>query len=173
MRKSAEWVIWQCVVEPLTLATATKTIDKENIRALWEQERGRKLVDHVFYGEHFEMIPNICKDRHIFSDAEIFIVHDAVKQISGKWNIQILCLLMDRPRRFLEFKANMRKISDKVLAQQLNQMITYGLISRQSINCRWVEYRITYHGRRLSPIFAQIIHWKQSDGDRQVNDVGA
>ena len=55
----------------------------------------------------------------------------------------------------------MPEASERVLAQQLKELVEYGVIQKQVIDsvCRHSEYSLTDLGRSLIPIIEQLRSW--------------
>ena len=53
------------------------------------------------------------------------------------------------------------RASERVLAQQLKELVEYGVIQKQVIDpvCRHSEYSLTDLGRTLIPIIEQLRNW--------------
>lgn len=55
----------------------------------------------------------------------------------------------------------MPEASERVLAQQLKELMEYGVVEKQVINsvCKHTEYSLTKLGRTLIPIIEQLRDW--------------
>lgn len=81
--------------------------------------------------------------------------------IGGKWKTIILYSLTTGTKRFGEIAVRIPDISRKVLTEQLKELETNGLISREQykeIPPR-VEYTLTDLGKSLSPVFRELEVW--------------
>ena len=81
-------------------------------------------------------------------------VATAVSIIGGKWKLLIIRNLKERPWRFNELQRDIEGISQKVLTDNLRQMIDDGLVYRhdyQEIPPK-VEYGLTELGKEMLPI---------------------
>ncbi len=81
--------------------------------------------------------------------------------IGGKWKTIILYSLSTGTKRFGEIAVRIPDISRKVLTEQLKELETNGLISREQykeIPPR-VEYTLTDLGKSLSPVFRELEVW--------------
>jgi len=81
-------------------------------------------------------------------------VEFALGKIGGKWKIPILWRLKDRIWRYGELKRDLKKITHKMLSEQLDEMEADGLICREvfpEVPPR-VEYSLTNKGRTVVPI---------------------
>jgi DNA-binding HxlR family transcriptional regulator len=88
-------------------------------------------------------------------------VEVTIEAIGGKWKCVILWWLRRDARRFSELKLLIPPISQKVLTQQLRELETDGLITRQSYreSPPRVEYFLTPHGQTLTPITELMCEW--------------
>lgn len=80
----------------------------------------------------------------------------------GKWKSRIICVLANQGTlRYGELRTQMANITDAVLAQNLKELMTDGMISRkqyQEIPLR-VEYSLTAKGSSVVPILQSICSW--------------
>ena len=90
------------------------------------------------------------------------LAKDAVKMLAGRWKLLILREVCDGPRHFGELRRALG-VSQKVLAQQLRQMETHGIIRRRVIPGRvtQVEYSLTREGESLRSIIATLHEWAE------------
>jgi len=67
----------------------------------------------------------------------------------------------DGPRRPSELKRALPEASERVLAQQLSELMEYGVVEKQVIDpvCKHSEYSLTDLGRTLIPIIEQMRTW--------------
>lgn len=81
--------------------------------------------------------------------------------ISGKWKGLILWYLKDGTLRYGELKKRLGKITQKMLTQTLRELESSGLISRKvyPVVPPKVEYTMTERGKKLIPIFVELIAW--------------
>ncbi len=80
-------------------------------------------------------------------------VEFVLERIGGKWKIPILWRLNQRPYRYGELKTDLKRVTHKMLAQQLRELQEDGLIDRKvhaSVPPR-VDYTITKCGREAIP----------------------
>ena len=85
----------------------------------------------------------------------------AIEVMGGKWKPYIIYELLDGPKRPSELQRRMPEASERVLAQQLKEMVEYGVIQKQVIDtvCKHSEYSLTDLGRTLIPIIEQLRNW--------------
>lgn len=84
--------------------------------------------------------------------------------ISGKWKTLILYHLKDGPVRFGELQRLTADASHKVLAEQLRELETDGIVTRIEHPGKplKVEYTLSEHGLTLKPILAMMADWGAS-----------
>lgn len=85
----------------------------------------------------------------------------ALKVISGRWKAVILYQLFDGAKRLSELSRLMPHVSQKVLIQQLREMESHGLITREiyaQVPPR-VDYSATDLGKSLRPIIKSLCDW--------------
>ena len=85
----------------------------------------------------------------------------ALEVMGGKWKPYIIYELLDGPRRPSELKRALPEASERVLAQQLSELMEYGVVEKQVIDpvCKHSEYSLTDLGRTLIPIIEQMRAW--------------
>ena len=80
----------------------------------------------------------------------------------GKWNSRIICVLAAKEvLRYSELRREMGNITDAVLAAALKELITNGIVKRQSYDeiPPRVEYSLTEKGNSVIPILQSICRW--------------
>jgi DNA-binding HxlR family transcriptional regulator len=89
-------------------------------------------------------------------------VVNAIKMLDGRWKLTILFHLFGgNVLRFSELERAIPEVSQKMLSQQLRQLESDGLISRQvypEVPPK-VEYRLTPWGQSLCPALDSLIRW--------------
>lgn len=98
-------------------------------------------------------------------------VETTLSLISDRWKVLILRELFLGTRRFGELKKALNGISQKVLTENLKDMVERGLISRHAyaeVPPR-VEYSLTPLGESLRPVLRAMFDWgvayKQQSGE--------
>lgn len=88
-------------------------------------------------------------------------VHTALNTLGGKWKLEILWNLCDKPLHFNELKRTIGDISTKVLSDQLKAMEIDGLLTRTMLDTRppQVEYALTPIARDLQPALRELHAW--------------
>ncbi|KOY59108.1 MULTISPECIES: winged helix-turn-helix transcriptional regulator [unclassified Streptomyces] len=85
----------------------------------------------------------------------------AMSVIDGKWKVSLLWELEQRPRRFGELRRLVPGISEKVLAAQLRELETDGMVHREvyeEVPPR-VEYSLTPLGQELNTALEVLGAW--------------
>lgn len=85
----------------------------------------------------------------------------AVNSISGKWKILIVWRINEGEKRPSEMLRGIAKVDRRVLNQQLNEMVTDGILTKQSFNelPPRVEYSLTETGKKLVEVLWQLNDW--------------
>src|SRR5262252_5162897 len=85
----------------------------------------------------------------------------ALAAIGGKWKLIIVYWLAESPRHFAGLRREMPGISQKVLTQQLRELIADRIVQRQPHGPvpATVEYSLTEYGRSLLPLVEAIRLW--------------
>ena len=88
-------------------------------------------------------------------DGAVAHVSRVIRMIQGRWKLPILFrLYADASMRTLQMKRDLPGISQKVLTQQLRELLADRLIDRIDFNEKplRVEYRLSPLGRELMPV---------------------
>lgn len=87
----------------------------------------------------------------------------AVGLLGKKWTGLLIRILLDGPKRFSEFKAQVPDLSDRLLSERLKELEDEGVVERIVHNTKpvTVEYRLTEKGRDLMPVVMAIQDWAQ------------
>lgn len=87
-----------------------------------------------------------------------------IRLLEGKWKLLILFHLFDgKVCRFSDLERAIPAVTQKMLAQQLRQLESDGIISRKvypQIPPK-VEYRMTDWGQQLCPVLDGILKWAE------------
>ncbi|WP_343703726.1 winged helix-turn-helix transcriptional regulator [Chitinophaga sp.] len=95
-------------------------------------------------------------------DANLCVMTRFSGLIMGKWKPIILHLVECGIDRFSAMQSHMPTISKKILTEQLRELETDGLISRQELKAKApkiVVYRLTPQGTSLRRLIDEIIAW--------------
>jgi DNA-binding HxlR family transcriptional regulator len=96
----------------------------------------------------------------------------ALDMVSGKWKALILWHLKDETLRYGEIRKKLDGITQKMLTQTLRDLEKHQLVTRKvyAVVPPKVEYTISEHGKKLIPIFEQMLEWGDDVGS-QVGEV--
>jgi len=88
-------------------------------------------------------------------------VQAAINVMSGKWKVQILWHLSFGPLRFAALRNKLRRISEKVLTDQLRQLETDGVVQRHVLHSvpPAVTYSLNAEGEKLVPLMESLCDW--------------
>lgn len=92
----------------------------------------------------------------------------ALAAIGGKWKLIIVYWLAESPRHFAGLRQVMPGISQKVLTQQLRELVGDGIVQRHPLGPAPapVEYSLTDYGRSLLPLVEEIRLWGRAHMER-------
>jgi len=92
----------------------------------------------------------------------------AIAATGGKWKLIILFWLAEAPRNFGELRQLLPAISQKVLTEQLRELIADEIVDRESTGPvpAPVRYSLTEYGRSLVPIVEAIRLWGRAHIER-------
>lgn len=92
----------------------------------------------------------------------------ALAAIGGKWKLIIVYWLAESPKHFAALRRVMPGISQKVLTQQLRELMDDGLVQRQPTGAvpAPVEYSLTDYGRAVLPLVEDIRRWGKAHLER-------
>ena len=99
----------------------------------------------------------------------------ALAAIGGKWKLIIVYWLAQSPRHFAALRQAMPGISQKVLTQQLRELMSDGIVSRQPTGVipAPVEYSLTEYGQALLPLVESIRLWGRTHLEHLISQTGA
>jgi DNA-binding HxlR family transcriptional regulator len=93
----------------------------------------------------------------------------AMAALGGKWKLIIVYWLAESPRHFAALRRLMPGISQKVLTQQLRELVDDGIVQRQPTGAipAPVEYSLTDYGRSARPLVEAIRLWGRTHLERE------
>lgn len=93
----------------------------------------------------------------------------AVAAIGGKWKMIIIYRLGERPRHFAGLRRLLPGISQKVLAEQLRELIDDGLVLRRETGPipAPVRYELTEYGETALPLVRAVDRWGETHLSRR------
>ena len=92
----------------------------------------------------------------------------ALAAIGGKWKLIIVYWLAQSPKHFAALRRDMPGISQKVLTQQLRELVSDGIVQRQPKGAipAPVEYSLTDYGRSVLPLVEDVRLWGRAHMER-------
>ena len=92
----------------------------------------------------------------------------ALTAIGGKWKMIIVYWLAESPKHFAALRRAMPGISQKVLTQQLRELVNDGLVEREPHGAvpAKVEYSLSAYGRSVLPLIASVRTWGRNHMER-------
>ena len=92
----------------------------------------------------------------------------ALAAIGGKWKLIIVYWLAESPKHFAALRRVMPGISQKVLTQQLRELMSDGIVHRQPKGAipAPVEYSLTDYGRTVLPLAEDVRLWGRAHMER-------
>lgn len=92
----------------------------------------------------------------------------ALAAMGGRWKLIIIYWLAESPKHFLALRRLMPSISQKVLTEQLRELIADDIVLRERTGRAPapVVYSLTEYGRSLLPIAESVRHWGRGHIDR-------
>jgi DNA-binding HxlR family transcriptional regulator len=96
----------------------------------------------------------------------------ALAAIGGKWKLIILFWLAESPKHFADLRRAMPSISQKVLTQQLRELVSDGILQRHAKGAipAPVEYSLTDYGRSVLPLVENVRLWGKAHMERSPSD---
>lgn len=96
-------------------------------------------------------------------------VNITLKVIGGKWKPVILWYLFEKTCRFNELQKAVSGITQKMLTQQLKELVKDGLVARKvyPVVPPKVEYSITKYGKSLKPVLESMAQWGNNHNKRK------
>lgn len=89
------------------------------------------------------------------------VLNKVLKLIGRRWLAEILLLVENGINRFSQLKANMDGVSDNVLSNNLNALLSAGLLTKtiyQQVPVK-VEYHLSSSGRKLLLLLHGLCGW--------------
>jgi len=92
----------------------------------------------------------------------------ALAAIGGKWKLIIVYWLAESPKHFAALRKAMPGISQKVLTQQLRELMNDGIVNREPKGAvpAPVEYSLSDYGRFVLPLVEDVRLWGRSHLNR-------
>lgn len=92
----------------------------------------------------------------------------ALAAIGGKWKLIIVYMLAESPKHFAALRREMPSISQKVLTEQLRELVGDGIVKRQPKGAvpAPVEYSLTDYGKSILPLVEDVRMWGRTHMER-------
>jgi DNA-binding HxlR family transcriptional regulator len=92
----------------------------------------------------------------------------ALAAIGGKWKLIIIYWLAESPKHFAALRRAMPSISQKVLTQQLRELMNDGIVRREPKGAvpAPVVYSLTDYGHSVLPLVENVRLWGRSHMER-------
>jgi DNA-binding HxlR family transcriptional regulator len=92
----------------------------------------------------------------------------AIAATGGKWKMILVFWLAESPRHFGELRQLMPSITQKVLTEQLRELMADEIVQRQRTGPvpAPVRYSLTEYGRSLMPIVESVRRWGRGHIER-------
>jgi DNA-binding HxlR family transcriptional regulator len=99
----------------------------------------------------------------------------ALAAIGGKWKLIIVYWLAESPKHFAALRKVMPVISQKILTQQLRELVGDGIVEREPKGAipAPVEYWLTDYGRSLLPLVEDLRLWGRGHIERLTSQIDA
>lgn len=87
--------------------------------------------------------------------------HQAIEFIGKRWMGMIIYTLLSGPKRYHEIHEKIPGISDRLLTERLNELVSAGLINKTFIDSstKKVEYELTPNGLAFKEVIQSIVKW--------------
>jgi DNA-binding HxlR family transcriptional regulator len=98
----------------------------------------------------------------------------ALAAIGGKWKLIIVYWLAESPKHFAALRREIPGISQKVLTQQLRELVSDGIVQRRPKGAvpAPVEYSLTDYGQSVLPLVEEIRLWGRAHTERLISQTG-
>lgn len=99
----------------------------------------------------------------------------ALAAVGGKWKLIIVYWLAQSPKHFAALRREMSGISQKVLTEQLRELVSDGIVQRQPQGAipSPVEYSLTDYGQSVLPLVESVRHWGRGHIERLTSEADA
>ena len=97
----------------------------------------------------------------------------ALAAIGGKWKLIVIYWLAESPKHFAAIRQVMPGISQKVLTEQLRELVDDGIVQRQPKGPvpAPVEYSLTSYGQLLLPLVEDMRLWGRAHIERLTSQI--
>jgi DNA-binding HxlR family transcriptional regulator len=93
--------------------------------------------------------------------------HWLVRQLAGRWSLQVLSLLHSSPRRFTQLRKELQPISPRMLGRTLKKLTQMGFVRHSELGAPpQLRYEVTDLGRSVSEPLGRLLDWSQQNAGR-------
>lgn len=102
-----------------------------------------------------------CKDCTGPTSVDVLRFQRTIRAISGRWKIEIVCMLVEGPMRFGALKRALPGITQHMLTTQLRELVANGVLMRQASTgtSLRVDYELSQAGVDLIPTLRAMLEW--------------
>jgi DNA-binding HxlR family transcriptional regulator len=95
----------------------------------------------------------------------------ALAAVGGKWKLILVYWLAESPKHFAALRRVMPGISQKVLTQQLRELMSDGIVHREAKGAipAPVVYSLTDYGQSVLPLVENVRLWGRAHLERDAN----
>ena len=107
--------------------------------------------------------------KPVFRRGEVFSTNcpsrEILNHVTSRWGVLVLSALMDGTHRFSELRRKIDGVSEKMLAQTLQQLEMDGFVDRVSypVVPPHVEYSLTPLGEQIGAQIDSLVDWIESN----------
>lgn len=112
-------------------------------------------------------------DQQQDCNASLQAIADTFYAIGGKWKLQIIIALVEKPRRFNELQRVLETITPRILSNELKELELNSFITRKvdhSLTPALVQYELAEYSKSLSDVIQSIISWGTAHRQKIKND---
>lgn len=91
----------------------------------------------------------------------VLAINDTLNVLSGKWKMPILASLLYGNHRYKDLRANIEKITPRMLSKELKELELNGVVTRNVYDSTPVriEYHLTESGKNILHVLDAMIEW--------------
>lgn len=97
-------------------------------------------------------------------------IADTFYAIGGKWKLQIIIALVEKPRRFNELQRMLETITPRILSGELKELELNGFIRRKE-NDVLIQYELAEYSKTLREVIQSMINWGIAHRSKIKSDV--
>ncbi|MDQ0268157.1 winged helix-turn-helix transcriptional regulator [Cytobacillus purgationiresistens] len=97
--------------------------------------------------------------------------HRTIEFIGRRWMGMVIYSLLEGPKRYHEIVENIDGISDRLLTERLNELVSEGLVTKRYLesSLKKVEYELTPSGEGLKEVILSILDWLETKENYDVD----